>query len=378
MWRRSENFTVSPSLSVLITARNEEWLSHTVADVLAHSGDDTEVIVILDGYEASRLPTLDKHPRLSVLRHDAGLGQRGAINEAARMSTAKYIMKLDAHCAMEQGFDVKIMAALDGHRDWTLVPAQRNLHVFSWKCKTCGNRTYMGPTPDYCIPEDEKGHKLPNHNCTGKTFEKVLVWQPRSGSTTDFWRFDHELHFQYRGEYRGKWEKNAPAGDVADTMTCIGACWALDRGRYWEMGGLDEAHGSWGQMGTELACKTWLSGGRMVVLKSTWYAHMFRTRKDFSFPYSMPHSAQEAARSYSKSMWLNDAWPGQVYPLAWLINKFKPLPGWSDPEGAGRLAHIRASERNFYRTHPHRDRELRQDHPIVAEQVAVADEPAVP
>jgi hypothetical protein len=184
-----------------------------------------------------------------------------------------------------------------------------------------------------------------------------MVWKPRGGTRTDFWRFDHDLHFQYRGEYRGKWEHNLPESDIKDTMTCIGACWMMARERYWELGGLDEQHGSWGQMGTEIACKTWLSGGRFIVHRGTWYAHMFRTRADFSFPYPMQWGVQEAARNYSRQMWLSDAWPGQKYPLAWLINKFKPLPGWSEPIGADRMKQIRQSERVFYQTHPNLSRQ---------------------
>ena len=39
----------------------------------------------------------------------------------------------------------------------------------------------------------------------------------------------------------------------------------------------DEKHGSWGQYGTEWACKSWLSGGKLITTKKTWFGHMFRT-----------------------------------------------------------------------------------------------------
>lgn len=45
-------------------------------------------------------------------------------------------------------------------------------------------------------------------------------------------------------------------------------------------------YGSWGNQGIEVACKTWLSGGRVLVNHNTWYAHMFRTQgAEFGFPY---------------------------------------------------------------------------------------------
>ena len=52
-------------LSVLIPARNEQWLARTVADVLEHARGDTEVIVVLDGAWAD--PPLPQHPRLQVV-----------------------------------------------------------------------------------------------------------------------------------------------------------------------------------------------------------------------------------------------------------------------------------------------------------------------
>lgn len=91
---------------------------------------------------------------------------------------------------------------------------------------------------------------------------------------------------------------------------------------------MDEAHGSWGQMGVELACKSWLSGGRQVVNKRTWFSHLFRTQDGFGFPYPNPGILQ--AREYSKKLWLGGEWPNAVRPLSWLIEHFAPAPGWED------------------------------------------------
>jgi len=52
----------------------------------------------------------------------------------------------------------------------------------------------------------------------------------------------------------------------------------LTREKYWELNICDESLGSWGSQGIEVACKTWLSGGKCLVNHSTWYAHMFRTQ----------------------------------------------------------------------------------------------------
>jgi len=104
----------------------------------------------------------------------------------------------------------------------------------------------------------------------------------------------------------------------------------MERDRYWQLGGMDEAHGSWGQMGVEVACKSWLSGGKLMCTKNTWFAHMFRTQPGFGFPYKMTTSEQ--SRNRSQDMWYNNKWSGQKYKLSWLLERFWPVPGWTDAD----------------------------------------------
>lgn len=296
------------SLSVLIPARNEEWLTRTVQDVLEHSASTTDVIVVLDGGWSS---PLQAHDRLTVVKLSQSIGQRAATNLAARLSTADYVMKLDGHCAVAPGFDqVLIDAAKTLGPDVTQIPAQKNLHVWDWVC-VCGKRTYQGPTSI----------------CTcGQTMTKELVWKPRGGTTTTNWRFDATLHFQY-------WAKQKVAGPIHDVMTSLGACFFMARERFWQLGGLDESHGAWGNFGIEIACKSWLSGGRHVVNTATWFAHFFRVG-GIGFPYAISGHEQERAREYSRQLWRANRWPGQVRTLKSLVDQFWPLPGWSEAERA--------------------------------------------
>jgi len=136
-------------------------------------------------------------------------------------------------------------------------------------------------------------------------------------------RFDHELHFQYWGAYNKRPESKT---ELADQMCCVGACWMMTRSRYWEIEPCDEAHGSWGQQGVEVACKSWLSGGRQVVNKRTWFSHCFRTQPGFGFPY--PNPGIEKARLYSRQLWFEGRWDKAIRPLSWLIQKFAPVPDW--------------------------------------------------
>ena len=307
-----------PDLSVLIPARNERWLSRTVEDVVAHAKGDTEVIVVLDGAWPEPGYELVQRDNVQVIYLPQSIGQRAAVNLAARVSTAQYVMKLDAHCAVAEGFDVTLVeSAKELGPDATQIPAQHNLHVFDWVCDECGHRQYQGPTPASCVGCGRPGMRMD------------VVWNAVR-RRTEFWRFDSDLKFNYWGAYQ---ERPESQGEIVDVMTSLGACFFIARERFWRLGGLDEAHGSWGQFGVEVACKSWLSGGRHVVNKRTWFSHLFRTQGgDFGFPYQLARSTQEASREYSRNLWLKNAWPGQVRPLRWLVEKFSPVPGWSQEQ----------------------------------------------
>lgn len=325
-------------LSVVIPARNEEWLSRTIDSVFSAARAETEVIAILDGYWPDpAIPSPRKN--LTLIHHHDPVGQRAATNEGARISTAKYVMKFDAHCMFDDGFDIKLMA--DCQHDWTVVPRMYNLHVFDWVCRGCGARTYQNGMPARCeVPDpDKKEGTIPNPACSSTTFKKEIVWHPRWDKRyNDFMRFDNTLHFQYWSDYRKRPEAQ---GDIVDQMCCIGACWMMERSRYWEIGGMDEKHGSWGQMGAEISCKSHLSGGRQVVNKKTWFSHLFRTQRSFGFPYHNPQSAVNQAREYSRWLWRGGNWPQAIHPLSWLLEKYWPIPDWTDED----LAQLKKEER---------------------------------
>ena len=176
-------------LSVIIPARHEQFLPNTITDVLAHSGPDTEIIVICDG-EWPITPIPDQ-PRLTFVRTPEPIGQRAAVNLGARLSEAEFIMKLDAHCAVDQDFDLKLAEPYHNHTlsyDTTTIPRLYNLHVFDWVCKSCGRNYYQADRPPKCRCGDDK-------------FREEIVWQIRKNRLTDFMCFDHEMHFQYWYRY---------------------------------------------------------------------------------------------------------------------------------------------------------------------------------
>lgn len=299
------------NLSIVIPARNEMFLGKTVENILQNIEGDTEIIAVMDGYWAN--PGIPDDPRVTALHYSQSIGQRAATNRGVALSKAKYIMKADAHCAFDKGFDTKMIAEM--HDDWTMVPTMKNLHAFDWVCPE-GHRRYQGPSGPCAI--------------CGKETKRDVMWEAKPSPNSTSYCFDPTPHFQYFREYSKRPEAQ---GEITETMSLQGSCWMLTREKYWELNVCDEAFGSWGSQGIEVAVKTWLSGGRVMVNKKTWYAHMFRTQGgDFGFPYPIKGSDQEKAKSFAKDLFFNNKWPLQKKPLSWLIEKFWPVPGWSEED----------------------------------------------
>ena len=311
-------------LSVIIPARREEFLARTVQDLIKNKTDDTEIIVGLDGEWAD--PGIEDHPDLTILYVPEAIGQRAMQNRLCRMSRAKYVMKVDAHCAFDKGFDAKMLEAFEKVEDnVVMVPIMRNLWVFDWVCGKCGNREYQGPTPTSCPKCD---------NTTD--FRKDIVWIPKESPQSVSYCFDSEPHFQYFKEYakRQEYKEMLAKTGLTETMSLQGSCFMMRRDKYWELGICDEeGFGSWGSQGIETACKMWLSGGRVLVNHSTWYAHLFRTQGgDFSFPYPQSGRQVQHAKHYAKDLFFNNKWEKQIHPLSWLLKKFWPINGWTEED----------------------------------------------
>ncbi len=299
-------------IAILIPSRNEEFLSETMEDILSNIRGNTEILVGLDGQWAVK--PISQHERVTILYEPESIGQRAIINKLCRLTSAKYIMKTDAHCAFDEGFDVKMLKAFkEVGDDVTMVPVMKNLHVFNWVCKN-GHKRYQGPS-GLC------------KEC-GELTEKDILWRPKPGPNSTSYCFDKTMHFQYFN----KWKKEQ-VGDIVETMSLQGSCFMLTRDKYWELNICDESHGGWGQQGVEVACATWLSGGRVLCNKKTWYAHMFRTQGgDFGFPYPLGGRSISKAREYSKDLWFNGKHLKQIRPLSWLLKKFWPVLGWEQKD----------------------------------------------
>jgi len=286
-------------LTVIIPARNEIYLQRTIEDVLANSTADTEIIAVCDGYWPD--PPINDHPRVNIIHHSEARGQRQSINEAARIAHGKYLMKLDAHCAVAPGFDSALIAPYENgeltEAD-TTIPRMYNLDVKSWQ-------------PKYI---DDFNEALKH----GKVHDYMYIGFNEKNELRTLYYDATDAKLNYRLHQNPK--------ELDEIMSCMGCSFFLSKERYWQQGGADESHGSWGQQAVEVALKAWLSGGRLMVNKRTWFAHWFRA-SDGGFPYPIGGREIARAREYSKELWTGNKWPGQVRKLNWLVDKFNP-PGW--------------------------------------------------
>lgn len=310
------------NLSIIIPARNEEWLARTIQDILEHKEDETEVIAVLDGAWAN--PGIPQHPDVNVIYLPESTGQRKATNIGVRLAKGKYVMKCDAHCAFDQGFDKKMVEFMEKvGEDVTSVPKMRNLWVFDWKCYHCGWKKYQGPTPTECGGCGKKDK-----------IRKKVVWIPKHNPTSWSYRFDSEPHFQYFEDYKHRPETKKMRDELGytESMSLQGSCYLMSREKYLSIAEDRERLGSWGNEGIEIACRTWLSGGRVLVNHNTWYAHLFRTQGgDFVPHYLGARDVGKTKQNVKELIW-NKGFKGQKYPVSWLVERFWPIPGWTDED----------------------------------------------
>lgn len=316
-------------LTILIPARQEEFLEQTIQDILTNSEAQTEIIVVLDGYLPNPALTVND-PRLTLIYNPEAKGQRAATNQAAKLAKGKYVMKADAHVAFDKGFDRKMLEAFKRLDDnVTMIPVMRNLHAFDWVCPE-GHKSYQGKS-NICT------------TCQKECTKKDVCWIPKPSPSRFTFTFDKTMHFQYWGTLAKRPENimgaltNDGTNDptLRETMSIQGSCFMLTKQRYFDLDISSETDfHSWGQQGVEVACKTWLgpNGGRVIANLNTWYAHMFRTNNFGGFPYSNPQSLVDENRERSRELFQRNKWPKAIHSFQWLLDKFSP-PEWMETKG---------------------------------------------
>jgi len=255
-------------LSIIIPSAKDPHLQRTIDDIVKNARGEYEIISVLDG-------TWDEVKNAKVIFNEKRIGMRDSINKGVETSTGDYLMKCDAHCRFDEGFDIKILSDII-EDNWVVVPRRYTLNPDTWELTD-------DPPVDY---------------------ERLVINQPdKIGGTK--WRS--------RARERGKIL-------IDENMVFQGSCWFMSR-KHWDwLGGLQtEGYGTFTQEPIEIALKTWLGGGRVMTNKKTWYAHKHR-----KFGRTVGQSGTEIKNGnlYSKDFWLNNRWGKRIHDLDWLMKRF--------------------------------------------------------
>ena len=278
-----------PELSVCIPNYNSPFTTKTIEDVLKNAGCQVEVIVNIDGNWPE---PLSEDERVHYIHKNAPVGLREAVNKCVSMAKGKYIMKTDDHCAFGENFG-RIL--IDNHQEnWVQIPRRYALNAEEWKI------------------EERNDGKYP--------VDYMYIDFPRKGKDHDDGM--HGVEWRERREERKDLE-------IDETPSMQGSCYFMTRDHYLNfLGGMDsQMWGVFAQEAQEIGFKTWLGGGKVMVNKKTWYAHLHKGGRYGRF-YKMPGGNVEMSNK-SAEYWLNDRWEGRVHDFAWFIDeKFPSMPSW--------------------------------------------------
>lgn len=281
-------------VSIVIPSRNEQFLYKTTLELLEKATGDIEIIVILDGYWP--IPEeIISDKRVTYLHRGEPRGMRNGITSAVKIATGEYIMKIDGHCMVGKGFDE--ILKVDCESDWVVIPRRKRLDAEAWDIQDVGK-----PDIDYEFlsfpddPADFGGAGLNGRIWTDRIIER----------------------------------KDNPEYDIDDNMSFQGSCWFMPTKHFHKMELMDEKnYGEFWNEAQEIGLKTWLSGGRVVTNKKTWYAHLHKGKK-YGRGYRISNRTIEQGAMFGNKWIDNKAWGKQTKPFSWIIEHFWPVPGWPD------------------------------------------------
>jgi len=296
---------VKGRISVLIPARNEIFLNKTIRDILKKAKGDIEIIVVLDGYWPTEFKVKDvvynqemiDDKRVIYVHHGESRGMRTAINHAAQIATGEFLLKSDAHCMYSEGFDEQLKKDIPHYKNdenddnWLVIPRRNRLDAEKWELQDVGK-----PPVDYEYLSSPSGHGV-----------KGTKWDERTLQNKDI-MIDENMSFQ-------------------------GSCWFTTANHYINRLGMmsSEGYGEFVREAQEIGLKTWLSGGRVYTNKNCWYAHLHKGRT-YGRMYFLDARKMDEGNRYCDDFWFGNKWKDAKYDLAWLIERFMPVPGWTQEE----------------------------------------------
>jgi len=275
--------------SIIIPSCNEKFLQPTITGILSNTSTEIEVIAYLDGYWPDAPLINDK--RLVIIHDSARRGMRAGINAAASIARGKYLCKLDGHCIVDKGFDKVLADNCDDN--WVCVPRRYSLDGEKWEREN-----------------------------NGKIRDAHYLSYPTAFGADTYLGFG--LHVKDWFE-RGKARTNIP---IDDDMTSQGSCWFMHRKYFQPLE--DRGYGTFIQEMQEIGLRAWLTGGRLVVNKNTWYAHLWKGKK-WGRMYDLSRAESKLGEIFSADRWFNNsALKNRVHNFEWLVDKFWPVPTWPE------------------------------------------------
>lgn len=292
-----------PDVSVIVPSRNSKFASRTVEDLFSKASGNIEVIILLDDYWPD--PPIKPNPNLIIIHKGVVTGMRDSINRGVSIARGKYIMKCDDHCTFGEGFDE--ILSHDIEPNWLVVPSRYSL-TENWEIKR------------QAIEYEYMAYPYKTKLCIGLYSKK---WWGTNGDNPTDSGFNQ---FYYRERER----KDILLDEI---MIIQGSCWFTTKEHFNNIGGLFN-YKSMYQEPQELTLKTWLSGGKCMVNKNTWYGHLYKSEKERAkgHPrgYILTVSEMRAIERYGTWYWMNDKWPKATRKIKWLIDHFWPIAGWPD------------------------------------------------
>jgi glycosyltransferase involved in cell wall biosynthesis len=283
-------------VSVIIPARNEIFLSKTIQDVLAKATGSIEVIAVLDGYwpvdvarEHWSTPAIIDDTRVTYLHTSVSQGMRDSINAAAALARGQYLLKVDAHVMFAPGYDEVLKKDIEDN--WIVIPRRNRLDAELWEVQDVGK-----PPVDYEFLSSPADAGV-----------KGNIWTQRALDRAD------------KPEYM-----------VDENMTFQGSCWFMTRKHYWDfLGGMSTVgYGTFVREAQEIGLKTWLGGGKVMTNKNVWYAHLHKGPR-YGRMYHLDAERIKQGNAYTDDFWFNNRWDGAIHDLAWLVERFWPVPTWT-------------------------------------------------
>ncbi|KKS33163.1 MAG: hypothetical protein UV43_C0061G0001 [Parcubacteria group bacterium GW2011_GWF2_42_7] len=269
-------------LSIIIPSRKERFLNNTIQDVLNNATGEIEIFPVLDAYT---LPDneLIKDPRVHYLHLEPDeyntMQKRQGINMAVSIAKGEYVMSLDAHCMVGKGFDE--ILAKDCEDNWIVIPRRYKLEPISWTTRT----DVPAVDYEYWMWNAYNKHYLKPYHWTRLGRENIMI---------------------------------------DDTLTMQASCWFMKKSYFQKMGFMKvEGYTGWGQEDVELVMEAHTTGGRVVVNKNTWYAHLFKG-KTFGRMYEANNLQHQRSRDFAYEYWCVQ----RKDEFMDVLKRFAPIPNW--------------------------------------------------